>query len=95
MLNSHLTPDRATPRLLLMHQSLYKCKPTKWCVSVTKWCEGSLYRGPGLVPSPQQSWFSGGGWLGGHHMADRPCVVKILPRLLWILPCHLLEIVAT
>jgi hypothetical protein len=32
MLDSTLTSDRATPMLLLKHQSLYKWKSTLWCV---------------------------------------------------------------
>jgi hypothetical protein len=41
MLDSTLTPDRATPMLLLMKQSLYKWKPYKVvCVCVTNGHDG-------------------------------------------------------
>jgi hypothetical protein len=32
MLDSTLTPDRAMPMLLLMHQTLYMWKPTMCCM---------------------------------------------------------------
>jgi hypothetical protein len=73
MLDLTLTPDRATPMLVLKHWSLYKCKPTIWCVCERererKWHEGGgIYRVLGLVPLTWLSQFSGGGWLGGHHV---------------------------
>jgi hypothetical protein len=98
MVHSTLTPDRATPTLLLMHQSLYKWKPTKWrvCVCVLQnVMKGGLYRGLGLVPSPQQGQFHGGGRPGSHHVVGQPCVVEIPPQLLRILPCRFLETIAT
>jgi hypothetical protein len=67
MLDSTLTPDRAMPMLLLMHQTLYMWKPTMCCMLDSTLTpdsmmggRGGLHRGPGSIPSPQQGRFRGG-----------------------------------
>jgi hypothetical protein len=51
MLDSTLTSDRATPMLLLKHQSLYKWKSTLWCVCYKVAQRGGIYRFPGSCHS--------------------------------------------
>jgi hypothetical protein len=43
MLDSTLTPDGATPTLLLKHWSLYKWKPTVKCVCIAKWHKWGVF----------------------------------------------------
>jgi hypothetical protein len=94
MLDSTLTPYRATSTLLLMHQSLYKWKPTKWCV-LQNGMKGGIYRVLGSVSPPWKKQLCRGWRPGGHHVASRHCLVEKPSQVLQIIPCHLLDIVAT
>jgi hypothetical protein len=52
MVDSTLTPDKATPMLLLINQSLYKWKPYKVVCVLQMAVMGGIYMVQGSVPPP-------------------------------------------
>jgi hypothetical protein len=75
MLNLILTLDKATPMLLLMHQILYKWKPTKWCV-----CYKMVGRG---VCIEVQGWFRHLGRVSYEKVDDLAATTWLADHVLW------------
>jgi hypothetical protein len=91
------TPDRASPMLLLLNQSLYKWRTTGrvWCVNFHH--EGGIYRGEwdlhwlgevGLTPSGGRSAKPRGrpvGWSGFHRLGFSSSCRRLAPKA-WVKP---------